>query len=66
MFKIVLEAGWPIAPLILCSIAAIALIVERAMALRTARVAPGYLLGEVIAVTRNGLPNADEIGRAHV
>lgn len=63
MLKIVQEAGWPIWPLILCSIAAVALIVERFMALRTARVAPGYLLGEVIAVTRNGLPSQDVIAK---
>jgi len=63
LLKIVQEAGWPIWPLILCSIAAVALIVERFMALRTARVAPGYLLGEVIAVTRNGLPSADVIAK---
>jgi len=63
LLKIVQEAGWPIWPLILCSIAAVALIVERFMALRTARIAPGYLLGEVIAVTRNGLPSADVIAK---
>jgi biopolymer transport protein ExbB len=63
LLKIVQEAGWPIWPLILCSIAALALVVERFMALRTARVAPGYLLGEVIAVTRNGLPNPDVIAK---
>jgi biopolymer transport protein ExbB len=63
LLKIVQEAGWPIWPLILCSIAALALIVERFMALRTARVAPGYLLGEVIAVTRNGLPSADVVAK---
>ena len=63
MLKIVQEAGWPIWPLILCSIAALALVVERFMALRTARVAPGYLLGEVIAVTRNGLPAPDVIAK---
>ena len=33
------------------------------MALRTARIAPGYLLGEVIAVTRNGLPSQDVIAK---
>ena len=63
MLKIVQEAGWPIWPLILCSIAALALVVERFMALRTARVAPGYLLAEVIAVTRNGLPAPDVIAK---
>jgi biopolymer transport protein ExbB len=63
LLKIVQEAGWPIWPLILCSIAAVALIVERFMALRTARVAPGYLLGEVLTVTRSGLPTADVIAK---
>ncbi len=63
LLKIVQEAGWPIWPLILCSIAAVALVVERFMALRIARVAPGYLLGEVIAVTRNGLPAPDVIAK---
>lgn len=63
MLKIVQEAGWPIWPLILCSIAAVALVVERFMALRPTRVAPGYLLGEVIAVTRNGLPSSDVVNK---
>lgn len=40
-----------------------ALVIERFMALRTARVAPGYLLQEVIAVTRNGLPSPDVINK---
>ena len=40
-----------------------AVVVERFMALRTARVAPGYLLGEVLAVTRNGLPAPDVISK---
>jgi biopolymer transport protein ExbB len=63
LFKILLEAGWPIAPLFLCSVIAVAVVVERFMALRTARVAPGYLLGEVLAVTRNGLPAPDVIAK---
>lgn len=63
MFKILLEAGWPIVPLFLCSVIAVAVVVERFMALRTARVAPGYLLGEVLAVTRNGLPAPDVIAK---
>ena len=63
MLTIVQAAGWPIWPLILCSVAAMALVIERFMALRTARVAPGYLLPEVIAVTRNGLPAPDVISK---
>ena len=63
MLTIVQAAGWPIWPLILCSVAAMALVIERFMALRSARVAPGYLLPEVIAVTRNGLPAPDVIAK---
>ena len=63
MFKILLEAGWPIWPLILCSVIAVAVVVERFMALRSTRVAPGYLLPEVIAVTRSGLPAPDVIAK---
>jgi len=63
LLTIVQAAGWPIWPLILCSVAAMALVIERFMALRSARVAPGYLLPEVIAVTRNGLPAPDVIAK---
>jgi biopolymer transport protein ExbB len=63
LLKIVQEAGWPIWPLILCSVAAMALVIERFMALRTVRVAPGYLLGEVLTVTRGGLPGSDVIAK---
>ena len=63
MLTIVQAAGWPIWPLILCSVAALALVIERFMALRTSRVAPGYLLPEVLTVTRNGLPAPDVIAK---
>jgi biopolymer transport protein ExbB len=63
LLTIVQAAGWPIWPLILCSVAAVALVIERFMALRASRVAPGYLLPEVIAVTRNGLPAPDVIAK---
>ena len=48
MFAIVEAAGWPIWFLILASIIAVGLIVERSVSLRTARVAPPALLDEVI------------------
>ena len=63
LLTIVQAAGWPIWPLILCSVVAVALVIERLMALRTARVCPGYLLDEVITVTRNGLPPAEVINK---
>ena len=44
MFAIIQAAGWPIWPLLLASIIAVALIIERLVALRRAKVAPTGLL----------------------
>jgi biopolymer transport protein ExbB len=52
LFSIIQAAGWPIWPLLLCSIAAFALVLERLSSLRTTRVVPPKLLDEVISVTR--------------
>jgi len=48
VFAIVEAAGWPIWFLILASIIAVGLIVERLMFLRSARIAPPALLNEVV------------------
>ena len=63
MFSIILAAGWPIWPLILCSIVALTLVIERLSSLRAARVAPPRLLDEVISVTRANLPAADVVNK---
>ncbi len=63
MFSIIQAAGWPIWPLLLCSIAALALVIERLSSLRVARVAPPRLLDEVISVTRANLPAADVVNK---
>ena len=63
MFSIIQAAGWPIWPLILCSIVALTLIVERFVSLRTLRVVPPRLLDEVISVTRERLPAADVVNK---
>ena len=52
MFVIVEAAGWPIWFLILASIIAVALIIERLMFLRRQRIAPPALLDEVIKELR--------------
>ena len=49
MFSIILAAGWPIWPLLLASIIAVALIIERLVALRRSKVLPSGLLQRVIA-----------------
>lgn len=63
MLSILQAAGWPIIPLVLCSIVALALIIERLLSLRTDRVAPGNLLDEVMTVTRTALPPTDTVNK---
>ncbi len=50
MFAIILAAGWPIWPLLLTSIVAVALIIERSVSLREAKIVPPTLLDQVLAV----------------
>ena len=52
MFSIILAAGWPIWPLLCASIIAVALIIERLVSLRRAKVLPNGLLQRVIAEYR--------------
>ncbi|WP_310447516.1 MotA/TolQ/ExbB proton channel family protein [Thiobacillus sp.] len=57
MFAIIEAAGWPIFPLILASVIAVAIIIERAYSLRTQEVAPATLLQETIKVYQErGVP----------
>ena len=59
MFSIIQAAGWPIWPLLFASIIAVALIIERLVALRGAKVAPAGLLQRVVAEYRqNGTSEA--------
>ncbi len=56
MFAIIQAAGWPIWPLLATSIIAVALIIERSISLREAKIVPPTLLEQVISVyTRQGL-----------
>ena len=48
MFSIIQAAGWPIWPLLLASVIAVALIIERLVALRRVKVAPAGLLQRVL------------------
>ena len=49
MLAIIIELGWPIWPLILASVLALALIIERSIALRREKILPAALLTEVIS-----------------
>ena len=63
MLTIIQAAGWPIWPLIACSILALALVIERFVALRTPRIAPPQLLDEVLTVCAKGLPSNETVGQ---
>jgi len=61
LFSIIQAAGWPIWPLIACSILALAIVIERFISLKTSKVAPNRLLEEVLGVIRSGVPGPDVI-----
>ena len=63
MLSIIQAAGWPIWPLILCSVVALALVIERLFHLRRSLVAPPTLLEEVVAVSRTALPAAGVVNK---
>lgn len=61
MLSIIQAAGWPIWPLVACSILALALVIERFLSLKTAKVAPPRLLDEALAVSRVSVPSPDVV-----
>jgi biopolymer transport protein ExbB len=50
LFAIIQAAGWPIWPLLLASIIAVALIIERSISLRNTKIVPRTLLEQVVGV----------------
>ena len=63
MFAIIQAAGWPIWPLLLASIIAVALIIERMISLRESKIVPPTLLAGVIAVYARQGVNADVLDK---
>lgn len=61
MFSIIQAAGWPIWPLVACSILALALVIERLSSLKTRKVAPPKLIDEAITVSRAAVPAPDVV-----
>ncbi|MEN3374033.1 MotA/TolQ/ExbB proton channel family protein [Dechloromonas sp. ZS-1] len=58
MLEIIKAAGWPIWPLLLASIISVALIIERLVALRRAKVVPPGLLQRAVGDFRRGADNS--------
>jgi biopolymer transport protein ExbB len=52
LFAIIQAAGWPIWPLLVASVIAVALIIERAITLRRGHILPPTLLEQVVSVYR--------------
>lgn len=63
MLSIIQAAGWPIWPLILCSVLGLALVIERFVSLKTSKIAPPTLLAQAMDVSRQGLPGADVVAQ---
>lgn len=63
MLAIILAAGWPIWPLLIASIIGLALVIERLVYLRRARILPPDLLAEVVRVYQSGRVNDDVIDK---
>jgi biopolymer transport protein ExbB len=63
VFEIIRAAGWPIWPLLLASIIAVALIIERSITLRRSKVVPPGLLESVVGDFRQGSVTPEMLGR---
>lgn len=61
MFSIIQAAGWPIWPLIICSIIGLALVIERFLTLKTNKIVPPTLLDEAIQASRKSVPPPDVV-----
>ncbi len=61
MFSIIQAAGWPIWPLIACSVLALALVIERFSSLKVRKVAPPKLIDEAITVSKTSVPAPDVV-----
>lgn len=65
MFAIIEAAGWPIWPLLLCSVVALAIIGERWWSLRQSVVMPKHLLAQVVQEYRQSGINAQLLTRLY-
>jgi biopolymer transport protein ExbB len=59
LLAIIIELGWPVWPLILASVLALALIIERSLALRRVKILPATLLADVAGLVRKRQVSSD-------
>ena len=65
MFTIIQAAGWPIWPLLACSIVALALVIERLMSLRKHLISPEGLLDQALKAAHDNLPSEETMQQLH-
>jgi biopolymer transport protein ExbB len=63
LLAIIIELGWPIWPLILASILALSLIIERGVALRRDKILPATLLADVVGLWNKRQLTSDVISK---
>ena len=61
MLSIIVAAGWPVWPLLLCSVLALALSLERWVQLRTHRVVPAGLLESTVTSSQQQWPTRESV-----
>ncbi|WP_200821354.1 MotA/TolQ/ExbB proton channel family protein [Oceanicoccus sp. KOV_DT_Chl] len=61
MFELIKAGGWLMLPIMLCSIAAVAICIERYLALNPAKIAPPHLLAQVWGWIKNNQVTADKL-----
>ncbi len=61
MFELVKAGGWLMLPIILCSIAAVAICIEKYLALNPTKIAPPHLLAQVWGWIKNNQLTADKL-----
>jgi biopolymer transport protein ExbB/TolQ len=65
LFTIIQAAGWPIWPLLICSVVALALVIERMMSLRPLLVAPEGLVEQALKASHDNLPSEEAMQQLH-
>ena len=63
MIEIIIAAGWPIWPIIFCSVVSVAIIAERFYSLRREAVVPNNLLGETVSQLKTAGVTRDLISK---
>lgn len=61
MWELVKAGGWMMLPIILCSIATVAIVAERLWTLRVSRIAPPHLLGQVWRMIKDKQLNKEKL-----